>query len=199
MDLSKNINTAFKQPGQLHLVYLSRIHRHKNLRFLLDLLFDIVGDINLDIFGPIRAFGLLERVPKSHNNIAQHSKSEVSRLVSPDEVISTMSKYHLFVLPTLSENYGHAILEALSAGCLVLVSDQTPWSDINSINAGWAIPLNRPEEFRIVLQQATAMSQEQFRIMSENAVELARTRLQNTADVVAMRRLFKNIGTSPYV
>ena len=43
------------------------------------------------------------------------------------QVFGTLQQYHLFVLPTLGENYGHVIYEALSAGEPVPISDQTPW------------------------------------------------------------------------
>lgn len=46
------------------------------------------------------------------------------------EVFGTIQGYHLFILPSLGENFGHAIYEALSAGDPVVISDQTPWRNL---------------------------------------------------------------------
>jgi glycosyltransferase involved in cell wall biosynthesis len=43
----------------------------------------------------------------------------------------------LFCLPSHSENFGLAILEALQVGTRVLTTNQTPWSDIASWGAGF--------------------------------------------------------------
>jgi glycosyltransferase involved in cell wall biosynthesis len=36
-------------------------------------------------------------------------------------------QYDLFVFPTRGENFGHVIIESLSVGTPVLLSDRTPW------------------------------------------------------------------------
>ena len=38
------------------------------------------------------------------------------------------------------------------AGTPVIISDQTPWTDINGTGAGWAIPLDNEESFRNAIQ-----------------------------------------------
>lgn len=44
-------------------------------------------------------------------------------------------------MPTFNENYGHAIVESFVAGLPVVISDRTPWRNLEKINAGWDIPL----------------------------------------------------------
>ena len=51
-------------------------------------------------------------------------------------VEESLQASHLFALLTLGENFGHAIGEALRAGCPVLISDQTPWTDVVATGAG---------------------------------------------------------------
>ncbi|KEF34226.1 hypothetical protein RDMS_08205 [Deinococcus sp. RL] len=57
------------------------------------------------------------------------------------------SSYDVFLFPTLGENYGHVIWEALAAGCPVVVSDQTSWQDFKAAGVGDVLPLSAPEAF----------------------------------------------------
>jgi glycosyltransferase involved in cell wall biosynthesis len=62
------------------------------------------------------------------------------------------------VLPTLHENYGHAIAEALASGCPVLISDHTPWNEAEIKNAGFVRPLT-PEAWTEALKIAIQMDE----------------------------------------
>ena len=42
-------------------------------------------------------------------------------------------------MPTISENFGLVILESLSRGLPVLTTNETPWENIQTDNAGWII------------------------------------------------------------
>ena len=44
-------------------------------------------------------------------------------------------------------NFGHVIAEALSVGCPVIISDQTPWNDVEKYNAGWALAIDKEQLF----------------------------------------------------
>ena len=53
-----------------------------------------------------------------------------------------MSNYDLFLFPTSGENYGHVIAESITVGTRVLISNKTPWVNLESLSFGWNFDLN---------------------------------------------------------
>jgi len=94
--------------------------------------------------------------------------------VAQEDVIETISRYQFFVLPTLGENYGHTIVEALFAGRPVVIGDKTPWRGLAAEGAGWDIALDEPERWRRVLQGCVGMNEETYRGLVLSVGEFAR-------------------------
>ena len=71
-----------------------------------------------------------------------------------------------FVLPTHSENFGLAIAESLASGTPVITTMGTPWSDLNSSEAGAWIEIGTEplvETLRIFLSLSTEKLEEMGR------------------------------------
>ena len=112
----------------LNCVFYSRLVPKKNLLFLLCALKEFDCAVNLSIYGPIeddlywqRCLSAISDLPSSINAVYKGS-------LLPDEVFDTLSKYELFILPTLGENFGHVVYESLASGTPVIISNKTPWS-----------------------------------------------------------------------
>lgn len=48
-----------------------------------------------------------------------------------------LTRSSLLVLPSLTENFGMSVAEALAAGTAAIVSSETPWSEIRTLGCGW--------------------------------------------------------------
>ena len=181
---------ATKQVGLVRLVFLSRISRKKNLVSALKMLESVKARIALDIYGPIEdkeywgmCQGLMAQLPC-------HIEVDYKGCVHPEDVIPTLSRYDVFIFPTLGENFGHVILEALLAGCPVILSDQTPWCNLLEKQIGFDIPLERPDVFIGAIEKFASMEEREFQIWSRRAREYA-TQLTESSDALrATRRLF---------
>jgi len=195
LDTNENpvAHKPIKRPGELRVVYLSRIAKVKNLDFILNSLSEVQGKIQFDIFGPLEDEDYWHVCQTSINELPAHVTVRYHGEVSSDQVPHILAQYHLFVLPTLGENFGHVVLEALCAGCPVLISDQTPWSKVNEAGAGWALPLDQPARFVDALRTMVALDDAEFNAMVERVHAFGKAYVENPALVDQMQRFFKNV------
>jgi glycosyltransferase involved in cell wall biosynthesis len=184
-----------KQPGVAKIVFLSRISPKKNVQFAISLVGAAqAGKIVFDIYGPLddpgywldckRQIASLrgEDVSINYMGDAEHS-----------QVPGILARYDLFLFPTLGENFGHAIFEALAAGCPVAVSDQTPWQDIESAGAGWVISLTDVERWREAVSEIIASDPPSIGKRRAAARLLAQRRSSTSEDVERSRQLFRSV------
>jgi glycosyltransferase involved in cell wall biosynthesis len=60
------------------------------------------------------------------DNLPTHITANYGGAIQPDEITNTLQSFHAFILPTLNENFGHAIVESWLAGCIAIISDNIP-------------------------------------------------------------------------
>ncbi len=159
-----------KRPGGRFL-FISRISRNKNLSFALDILANVKGHVELDIFGPLddeRYWRDCQLLMKSlPSNIVVRYKGPIPR----EDIQRISQNYDFFILPTQGENFGYVILEAMAAGCPVIVSDRTPWKDLSDRGLGWTLPLENRTLWTHVLQQCVDLEPEVYAAMSRKTRE----------------------------
>jgi glycosyltransferase involved in cell wall biosynthesis len=93
------------------------------------------------------------------------------------------------LLPTRNENFGYVILEALLAGCPVILSDQTPWRDLDAKQAGWVVPLGDEAGFVRALDTLIQMDSADFHRRSTAAYHYAADAAASPAAVALLRDL----------
>ena len=152
-----------------------RVSRMKNLLFAIETIGELRGNVELDIFGPLddREYWqeCLKRIESLPGNVTVRYRGTVPHNLVP----KVAAEYHFFVLPTRGENFGYSILEAMAAGCPVIVSDRTPWHEATEQGAGWGLALEDPGLWRCVLQQCVDMEQHEYGRMSSSAREFVET------------------------
>lgn len=165
----KEYKPTSKEVGKLKLIFLSRIVEKKNLKFGIEALPHIKGEVTLDVYGPMEDKNYWKECEKAISVLPPNINVNYCGLVSHDDVHDTFSRYHGFLFPTFSENYGQVIAESLLVGCPVIISDQTPWNDLNEYHGGWAIPLSCAEKYKEAIQSLVDLNQEQFNKISTDA------------------------------
>lgn len=152
-----------KLPQKLNLIFISRITKVKNLKYAIEQVMKLDGKVNFDIYGPIsdkeywnECKGLIDKLPP---NISITYKGSIEN----ERVVEVLKNADLLFLPTLGENFGHVIVESLIAETPVLISDQTPWRELEKSGVGWDLPLNSPEAYVEKLKLVMDMDNVQYK------------------------------------
>ena len=175
---------------QLKIVFLSRISKDKNVVYTLDVLNKVKANVKFDIYGPIEDDYLWdickEKIEQMPTNIEVSYHGSANR----NDVKKILSHYDIFFLPTFAENYGHAIAESLSVGTPVLISDRTPWRQLNNENLGWDIALENIDTFVATIEDYALLSTEERASKKESIRKTMEKRLLDPSIKEANRKLF---------
>lgn len=182
----KNIN-------ELKLVNIARISPEKNLKFALTILQKSKDNITFDIFGTINnkvyweeCLGVIKEMPA---NITVNYKNEIQNHLIPE----LLRNYHFMFMPTLGENFGHVIIESLASGCPVIISDRTPWRNMEKQKTGWDISLSSTDLFVKAIENASKMDREEFNIWSKKAFDFSLKYINDPDIIEKNRNLFLNV------
>ena len=175
---------------QLKLCFVGRIHPIKNLLFLLNILQDVKCNISLSIAGYEEDKDYANSCHRLIKSLPPNIAVTFLGGLPHDTINDILAKHHLFILPTLGENYGHAIIEALSVGRPVLISNQTPWKNLKDCNAGWELPLSDKQAWLNAIEAAASWDQEEFNRHSQGALEYARAHTNVEELVDKYREMF---------
>ncbi|HVT13173.1 MAG TPA: glycosyltransferase [Fimbriimonadaceae bacterium] len=169
LEAPKDSTPLSKEPGIARFAFLSRISPMKNLAGAIRMLADVRGSATLTIYGPSEDAAYRAECEEAAKSLPPNVDCVWAGPVAPEAVASELSRHHFFLLPTLGENFGHVVAEALGAGCPVLVSDRTPWRDLDAQGAGWVLPLEEPDSWRRALQQCLDMDAPAYQAMRGQA------------------------------
>lgn len=184
--------TPPKTPGTARFVFLSRLDRKKNLAMAIELVAAAAGDVLLDIYGNRYDEPYCRRCETLIAELPGGARCSFKGPLAHEDVLATLSGYHFFLLPTLNENFGHVILEALSAGLPLLISDQTPWVALERRGIGFELPLDDRSAFDAGMRRCIDMDESSYRRMSESAVAAARACMRDESPLHQTRRLLRS-------
>ncbi|MBO7747810.1 glycosyltransferase family 4 protein [Paenibacillus sp. MWE-103] len=159
-----------KEEGDLKVVWISRIAPKKNLIGAIQVLKRVRSNIEFTIYGPIHEPNYWEECQAELQLLPPNVSWTYAGNVESEQVVETLREHHLFLFPTLGENYGHVIQEALSAGCYTLLSDQTPWQDLNKYGAGKVFRVDDIQRFVNEIDGYAQLNHEEFSSKTKDVI-----------------------------
>jgi glycosyltransferase involved in cell wall biosynthesis len=201
-------NTHVKTIDSINLVSIARIASEKNTLYGLKVLTNIKSNIKIqyDLYGPVYDHNYWEQCQKLISELPENIQVNYQGSIEPINTFKVLQKADFLFQPTNGENFGHTILEALQNGCPIIISDRTPWKNLNEVKStknedksdktdgtgvGWDIPLEHPERFVEVIEYCARMGQEEYDAMSWRAFEYAKQVTEDPKVIEANRRLFE--------
>ncbi len=162
-----------KNSGEVKMIFLSRFMEKKNFKWLLENLSGIKKKLEIDIYGPLEDADYWSKCKRIIETLPKNIKIESKGSVPHEQVLPTLAKYHFFIMPTLGENFGHVFLEALAAGCPLIISDRTPWLRLDQKGIGWDLPLDKSDEWIEKMNLCIELDQSSYSHLSNNARQFA--------------------------
>ncbi len=178
--------------GKVKLINIARIAPEKNLKFALQLLAGVKAEVEFDFYGPIyqpayfeECLALIKQLPA--NVIATYKGS-----IEPEKVNALFQNYHALFMPSLGENFGHIILEAFVAGCPVVISNKTPWNNLESRKLGFEISLQEQNQFVQAIERLANMPDKEYIDWSSAAFLFGKDYVNNPEILKQNLNLFKD-------
>ncbi|MEO6637008.1 MAG: glycosyltransferase, partial [Ginsengibacter sp.] len=173
----------------LQLVSIALISPMKNILPVLQALEKVKANVSYDIFGAVKDhdYWLLckQQMKLLPTNISVVWHGEIR----PEEIVGALSSAHVFILPSKSENFGHAIYEALSAGRPVITSHNTPWQQLMPAKAGINVTVDGGKELMDAISFFAAMDNNEMAHWSSKSREYA----EQVVDVDSIKKQYEEM------
>ena len=144
-NLPRKITTSFEPKSfrlPIRMVNLGRISKEKGTLLMLNALKELKKELVLDLFGSIYDEKYWQDCKKVIGELPPNIRVTYCGVAESDNIPNVLSKYHFFIMLSEGENFGHAILEALSCGLPVIISNNTPWCNLEEKGIGWDLDLS---------------------------------------------------------
>lgn len=171
-----------KKVNHINMCFASRISKKKNLKFALNVLNDSKlknFQLNFDIWGPIEDSAYWKECQKIISSLPKNIKVSYLGTFNAHNQVEKFSNYQLFFFPTLNENFGHIIFESMQLGIIPLISNNSPWTEINKFGAG-IFDLDDQGKFVDYLARFAKLDEKNFSKISKMIVQYASENINNT-------------------
>ncbi len=196
-NIAHSENSAAKQweprtaGAPLRIALLGRISPMKNIIFAIRALAGMNQGASLDLIGPSEDTEYWHLCEQQIAELPVGKSARAVGAVEPSAIPEMLASYDCFLLPSLGENFGHAISEAFGAGLPAVISDQTPWRGLEELGVGWDLSLKDSAQFSRALDELAVMDDDAMRERHLACADYAKTAGSNYEAIAACRSMFK--------
>lgn len=182
-----------KAINSIDILSVARVAPEKNTFLALQILSRVSSAYRVKavFIGPVYSTKYFEKCMELVSEMPAHIEVKFEGAVKPNSLKAYFEESDLFFLPTLGENYGHAIIESMLHGVPVLVSDQTPWRSLSDDALGLDLPLTDPAIFTREIEKIAAMDDHTYRESFEKIAINASKRIDLNSTKLKYKELFR--------
>ena len=175
----------------MRLIYLGRIAKNKNLKKVLEILSLIKNvEIDLSIYGFIEDELYWNECQNLIADFSKKIKAEYKGILNEEEVQQQLIQHHYLIMLSYSENFGHAIVEALSCGTPVIIGENTPWQELEKNHAGWNVNINDNENILKAITNAVSCENGIFKMQQKNSLNYAAEKFHSNQLIFDYKKMF---------
>ena len=178
-----------KIAGQLEIAFVGRIHPIKNLNIALTVLHGVRGNVTMHIYGSYEVPEYYEQCRRLAESLPKNVQVCFEGNVPHDHIPQVLSRCHILLLPTQSENFGQAIVEMFMQHRPVVISTNTPWRELEKNYAGYDVALDQPEMYTEAINRFVDMSDREFNQWCDGAGAYIAERLNLAELAVKYRKM----------
>lgn len=192
-DRSQFVSRYPELENRLIVLFLGRIQQKKGLDILAQAFGNLVrtrDDVRLVVAGPDEDNTLTEvkTILKSHGAL---EKAVFPGMLTGEQKLEALSAADIFALTSYSEGFSVALLEALSAGLPLVITDECNFPEVGDSRAGFVVRPNDSETASALMSLLD--SADLRREMSENARRLVRSNYTWERIAEKMFTLYENV------
>ena len=179
------------------LLFVGRIHPVKGLENLIKAWKLAVGreGWKLRIVGPDEG-GYLARLKSEVQSLSLEAGVEFAGPKFGDDLSREYENCDCLVLPSFTENFGAAAVDAMAHGKPVIASTFTPWREIADEKCGWWVS-NEPEKLSAAVREMIEMTPDERSAMGERGRRLAEKRYSWRAVASELESIYKKVRILP--
>ncbi|MBI1780018.1 MAG: glycosyltransferase [Sphingobacteriales bacterium] len=178
-----------KKPGNLNLVSVALVGPMKNYHLVLSALKNVKENVTYNIYGPVISREYWNECLKIINELPENIQVNYHGELLPEKVKEVLEENHIFILPSVSENFGHALFESFSAGKPVITSNNTPWKNLQNFKAGWNAETSTDALARII-NEACDLKSSDYEVLCKGAKAIADNYFSRVNFSEAYKQLF---------
>jgi glycosyltransferase involved in cell wall biosynthesis len=183
----------FKKEEELIMGTVALISPMKNHLAVLHALTQVSSTVIWHIYGPVKDDAYWKECEQTIAQLPPTVKIQYHGELPPSELATAMKQIQLFIMPSKSENFGHALLEALSAGKPVITTNTTPFKDLKASTAGYTVQIDKlDEQLPETLRFFASMNHTQFESYAQGAAAFARGFVNIATTKQQYQTLFSN-------
>jgi len=181
----KNLN-----PTKKTMLFLSRLHPVKGLENLIRAWFQVQPRGWQLIIAGNGESGYQAKLQEKVYELGLQQDILFENGVYGEEKWNLICKADVFILPSLNENFGIVIAEALACGVPVITTTETPWQGLREHNCGWWVDVG-VKPLVNAITEASQLSNEQLISMGNRGKQYVSREFNWQETSIKMKVLYK--------
>ncbi|HEY1047254.1 MAG TPA: glycosyltransferase [Bacteroidia bacterium] len=173
MSVKRLKETKISDSSIFKVVFLGRISKEKNPIALLKAMQSFESKCKLVFAGAPGSNDYMLNFSAEAGKLPSNIEFEYISDLPHTEVPKLLESADIMALPSLGENFGHAIFESFVHSVPVVIGNNTQWSKVEELKAGKIVDPNSPEEIKSAIQAFASMNSEEIKIWRAGANQMA--------------------------